>query len=152
MCVYVCAYSYMHMHKHACVLYSSLGVRSRMRLAQEVLGERIYISSLVKQVPALTQRPHLGPYIIFDTITSGALLSYHDLKLMVTANLIKPPSWEIRVFWNPGNLNLALNWAPSYAPILDLTTWLIGGKLFLGTLHICMYLLILAQGMSLMYI
>lgn len=50
MCMYVCAYTYMHMHIHACVLHSSLGVRSRMRLAQEVLGERIYITSLMKQV------------------------------------------------------------------------------------------------------
>lgn len=68
-----------------------------MRLAQEVLGERIYISSLMKQVPALTQRPHLGPYVIFDTITRGVLLSYHDLKLMVTAHLGKPHSWDMRI-------------------------------------------------------
>lgn len=73
--VCICAYTYMHMHIHACVLHSSLGVRSRMRLAQEVLRERIYISSLMKQVPALTQRPHLGPYVIFDTITSGATMT-----------------------------------------------------------------------------
>lgn len=122
-CACVCAYTYMHMYKHVCVLYSSLGVRSRMRLAQAVLGDRIYISSLMKQVPVLTQRPHSGPYVIFNTITSGVLLSYHDLKLMITANLIKPPSWEIRIFWHPGNLNLALNWAPSCAPVLDLMTW-----------------------------
>lgn len=143
LCVLMCLCACMRVFNIAC-----WGLEGEGGWPGECFGERIYTSSLMKQVPALLQRPRLGPYVIFGTITNGALRSYHDLKLMVRSSLAKPHLWEIRIFWHPGNLTLALGRAPSYVPVLDLTTWLAGRQFFPGTLPVCLDLSIPAQGRS----
>lgn len=133
---------------YACVQYSFWGSEGEGGWPEERFGERLYTSPLMRQVPALFQRPRWGPYVSFGTTASGAPRSYRDLKLTVRSNLAKPRLWEIRILWHPGNLNLALRWAPSYVPVLDLTTWLAGRQLVPGTLPVCLDLSVPAQGRS----